>query len=577
MGRLVMAVAASSLIATLAACRAIAPSTPPATPPAPAVDKDVADLQQKSARFAPTDLTADITALPANEREALAHMVRAAQVMDALFLEQVWAGNEAMLQSLIKDDSPIGKARLHAFLINKGPWSRLDHNEVFVPGAPPKPPSASYYPEGATKAEIEKWINALSGAEKTRATGFFTTIRRDAAGRFVQVPYNIEYQGELAIAAQHLRAAAAATAQPTLKAFLESRAAAFVSNDYYDSDVKWMELDATIEPTIGPYEVYEDEWFNYKAAFEAFITVKDQAESAKLQKFAGALQDIENNLPIDAKYRNPKLGALAPIAVVNTVFSAGDGNRGVQTAAFNLPNDERVIREKGSKRVMLKNNQQAKFDKVLVPISKVALASGDQGNIAFEAFFTHILMHELMHGLGPHDINVGGRATTVRQELKDTYSAIEEAKADISGLFALQYLVDKGQIDKSLEKTMYTTFLASAFRSLRFGINEAHGRGQAIQLNYLLDNGGFKVNGDGTFTVDAAKIRENVIGLTREIMTLAGRGQLRQGQADDRHARRAAAAHESDSRQADVGARRHRASVCDGYRLIEVINSNSSS
>ena len=524
MGRVVMAVAASSLIATLAACRAQAPSTPPATPPAPAVDTAVAQLQQKSARFAPTDLTADITALPANEREALAHMVRAAQVMDALFLEQAWAGNEAMLHTLVRDDTPIGKARLHAFLINKGPWSRLDHNEVFIPGAPPKPPSANYYPEGATKAEIEKWINSLSAAEKARATGFFTTIRRDAAGRFVLVPYNIEYQNELAIAAQHLRAAAAATAQPTLKAFLDSRAAAFASNDYYDSDVKWMELDATIEPTIGPYEVYEDEWFNYKAAFEAFITVKDQTESAKLQKFAGALQDIENNLPIDAKYRNPKLGALAPIAVVNTVFSAGDGNRGVQTAAFNLPNDERVIREKGSKRVMLKNNQQAKFDKVLVPISKVALASGDQGNIAFDAFFTHILMHELMHGLGPHDITVGGRATTVRQELKDTYSAIEEAKADISGLFALQYLVDKGQIDKSLEKTMYTTFLASAFRSLRFGINEAHGRGQAIQLNYLLDNGGFKVNGDGTFTVDTAKIRDNVSGLTREIMTLQAEG-----------------------------------------------------
>jgi hypothetical protein len=524
MGRVVMAVAASSLIATLAACRAQAPSTPPATPPAPAVDKGVSELQQKSARFAPTDLTADISALPANEREALAHLVRAAQVMDALFLEQVWGGNETMLQTLVKDDSPIGRAQLHAFLINKGPWSRLDHNEVFIPGAPPKPPSANYYPEGATKADIEKWINSLSAAEKARATGFFTTIRRDATGRFGLVPYNIEYQSELAIAAQHLRAAAAATAQPTLKAFLDARAAAFASNDYYDSDVKWMELDATIEPTIGPYEVYEDEWFNYKAAFEAFITVKDQAESAKLQKFAGLLQDIENNLPIDPKYRNPKLGALAPIAVVNTVFSAGDGNRGVQTAAFNLPNDERVIREKGSKRVMLKNNQQAKFDKVLLPISKVALASGDQGNIAFDAFFTHILMHELMHGLGPHDINVGGRATTVRQELKDTYSAIEEAKADISGLFALQYLVDKGQIDKSLEKTMYTTFLASAFRSLRFGINEAHGRGQAIQLNYLLDNGGFKVNGDGTFTVDAAKIRENVVGLTREIMTLQVEG-----------------------------------------------------
>jgi hypothetical protein len=173
---------------------------------------------------------------------------------------------------------------------------------------------------------------------------------------------------------------------------------------------------------------------------------------------------------------------------------------------------------------MLKNNQQAKFDKVLVPISRVALAAADQGNVSFDAFFTHILMHELMHGLGPHDISVGGRATTVRQELKDTYSAIEEAKADISGLFALQHLVDNGQIDKTLEKTMYTTFLASAFRSIRFGINEAHGRGQAIQLNYLLDKGGFKVNGDGTFTVDAGTIREAVTALTREIMTLQAEG-----------------------------------------------------
>jgi hypothetical protein len=285
-----------------------------------------------------------------------------------------------------------------------------------------------------------------------------------------------------------------------------------------------MELDSGVEPTIGPYEVYEDEWFNYKAAFEAFITVKDQAESARLQKFAGALQDIENNLPIAPSLRNPRLGALAPIAVVNTVFSAGDANRGVQTAAFNLPNDERVIREKGSKRVMLKNNQQAKFDKVLVPISKVALAAADRGNVSFDAFFTHILMHELMHGLGPHDITTGGRTTTVRQELKDTYSTIEEAKADISGLFALQYLVDKGQIDRGLERTMYTTFLASAFRSIRFGINEAHGRGQAIQVNVLLDKGAFTVNGDGTFSVDAAKIREAVAGLTGDIMTLQAEG-----------------------------------------------------
>ena len=482
------------------------------------------DLAKKTARFAPTDLSADVSALPESERKALAHMIRAAQVMDALFLRQVWAGNESMLSALAADDSPAGKARLTYFLINKGPWSRLDHNEPFVPGAPAKPAAANFYPPEATKEAVEQWLSGLAVPAKQAATGFFTTIRHAPTGGLTAVPYSVEYQAELALAASHLRAAAAATTQPTLKAFLEARAAAFLSNDYYESDVKWMELDASIEPTIGPYEVYEDEWFNYKAAFEAFITVKDQAESAKLQQFAGALQEIEDHLPIDAKYRNPKLGTMAPIAVVNTVFSSGDGNRGVQTAAFNLPNDERVVQEKGSKRVMLKNNQQAKFDSVLVPIAQIALAPADRGKVAFDAFFTHILMHELMHGLGPHGISVNGRATTVRQELKEAYSAIEEAKADVSGLFALQYLVDKGALPKSMEETMYVTFLASAFRSVRFGITEAHGRGQAVQLNYLLDEGAFTVNADGTFAVNTAKIRDGVNALTREFMTLQAEG-----------------------------------------------------
>ncbi|MCC7031888.1 MAG: hypothetical protein IT179_03535 [Acidobacteria bacterium] len=496
-----------------------------------AASGEVASLRRSVARFAPTDIRVDLSGLPASERAALKHLVQAAQVMDALFLEQVWAGNETRLQDLLRDDSETGRARLHAFLVNKGPWSRLDHNEPFLPGVPAKPASANFYPPDATREEVERWIAGLPPAEKARATGFFTTIRRGPDGRLTAVPYSVEYQGELALAAHHLREAANATAEPTLKAFLAARAAAFASNDYYDSDVKWMELASAIEPTIGPYEVYEDEWFNYKAAFEAFITVKDPAESAQLQKFAGALQDIENNLPIEAKYRNPTLGAMAPIAVVNTLFSAGDANRGVQTAAFNLPNDERVIREKGSKRVMLKNNQQAKFDTVLVPISKIALPAADQADVSFEAFFTHILMHELMHGLGPHDITVGGRKTTVRQELKETYSAIEEAKADVSGLFALQFLVDRGQLDKRLEQTMYTTFLASAFRSIRFGINEAHGRGQAIQLNYLLDAGAFKVDDRGTFTVDPSRIREGVLSLTREIMTLQAEGSYEKARA----------------------------------------------
>ena len=484
---------------------------------------ETARLQKMAARFAPTDIRADLSALSAGDKQVLAKLVEASKIMDALFLRQVWAENDTVLIDLARSQTAEGRARLHYFLINKGPWSRLDHDEAFVPRVPAKPAGANFYPMGASKAEIERWIQSLPAAERSRATGFFTLVRREGS-TFALMPYNIAYQPELTRAATLLREAAGITKEPTLKAFLTKRADAFLSNDYYESDVAWMELKGVVEPTIGPYEVYEDDLFNYKAAFESFITVQDEAESAKLQKFGGQLQDIENHLPIDPKFRNPKLGALAPIVVVNELFAAGDANRGVQTAAFNLPNDERVVREKGSKRVMLKNVQDAKFAKTLVPISRIVLTPADQKNVSFDAFFTHIVVHELMHGLGPHNITVGGRQTTVRQEMKEAYSFLEEAKADISGLFAIQFMIDKGVLPKSLEQTLYTTFLASTFRSIRFGINEAHGRGIAVQLNYLLDQGGFVAKPDGTFGVDVAKVKEGVTGLTREIMTIQAEG-----------------------------------------------------
>ena len=476
--------------------------------------------------FAPVDIGADLSALPDSERQALAHIVDAARVMDGIFLEQVWAGNTAMLLSLLNSDGAAAQATLDFFLLNKGPWSRIDENRRFVAGAPVKLGGANFYPAGATKAEVAAWFDRLEGQARADATGFFTTIRRGSDGGFAIVPYNLEYQGPLAIAAAHLRAAARATAQPTLRRYLETRAAAFESNDYYDSDVAWMELDSTIEPTIGPYEVYEDEWFNYKAAFEAFVTIRNDVETATLARFGDQLQALEDALPIDPRFRNPALGALAPIRVVNVVFTAGDANRGVQTAAFNLPNDERVVREKGAKRVMLKNVQEAKFEKVLTPISMVALPATERADVSFEAFFMHILMHELMHGLGPSTITVGGRQTTVRQELRDTYSTIEEAKADISGLWALHQLIDQGLVDRSLERSMYTTFLASTFRSIRFGINEAHGRGVAIQLNTFLDAGAVTVDGSGRFAVDHGRIRDAVTALTTELMTLQATGDF---------------------------------------------------
>jgi hypothetical protein len=509
-------------LALVGCCAALAAASGDFAVPDTSQTPSLTELRTMAARFAPVEIGADASHLPDGERRALGKLVEAARVMDALFIEQVWAGNDALLQRLARDES--ARPQLQYFLINKGPWSRLDHDKPFIPGVPAKPESANFYPAGATKADVQTWIDSLSGDAKTQATGFFTTIRRGPDGRFMAVPYSVEYQGGLALAAQLLREAADLTSQPTLKKYLSARADAFVSNDYYASDVAWMELDAPLEPTIGPYEVYEDGWFNYKAAFEAFVTLRDDVETKKLQAFSAHLQQLENALPVDPKHRNPALGAMAPIRVVNVVFTAGDANCGVQTAAFNLPNDERVIREKGSKRVMLKNVQEAKFRMVLMPISKIALPAADQKDVSFDAFFTHILMHELMHGLGPHDIRVGGRATTVRQELKETYSAIEEAKADVSGLWALKQLADKGQIDPAIARTMYTTFLASAFRSIRFGINEAHGRGIAIQLNYLLDAGAFTINRDGTFSVVGRKIADAVTALTRDIMTLQAEG-----------------------------------------------------
>lgn len=481
-------------------------------------------LAALSARFAPVEIKVDLAGLPEKERAALARLVEASRYVDALFMRQRFAGNNALLLQLLSDRSALGRARVEYFLLNKGPWSELDEDRAFLPGVGSKPQSANFYPADTTRAQVDTWMQGLQPAQKSDATGFFTTIRRDAAGNFIAVPYSLEYQGELMAMASLLREAAALTQQPTLKSFLEKRAAAFISNDYYASDVAWMELDASIEPTIGPYEVYEDDWFNFKAAFEAFITLTDAEETQKLKRFSTQLQDLEDHLPIDSRFRKPKIGSYSPIRVVNVVFSAGDANHGVQTAAFNLPNDERVVAEKGSKRVLLKNFQQAKFGKVLTPIADVALAPQERSLVSFEAFFTHILMHELMHGLGPQTITIDGRQTTVRQELKELNGPLEEAKADVSGLWALQHLMDKGFLDKKQERSMYVTFLASTFRTLRFGLNAAHARGMALQVNNLLDAKAIRIDAEGRFSLDVPKAKRAVTALTRQIMTLQAQG-----------------------------------------------------
>jgi hypothetical protein len=494
--------------------------------------KKPSTLESKINRFAPVEITADISKLSDGDRKALAKLFEASKIVDKLYTRQVWSGNEALRQKLEADATPEGQVRLKYFNLNMCPWSDVDRNEAFIDGVPKRPAVANYYPEDMTKEEFTAWVEKLPEAEQHKATGFFYTIRRDADRKLKTVPYNEEYKDLLEPAAKLLQEAAGLTSNAGLKAFLSKRADAFLSNDYYASDVAWMDLDSPIEPTIGPYEVYMDDMFNYKAAFEAFITLRNDEETKKLATFSKHLQDIENNLPILPKYRNRKLGASAPIRVVDEVFVGGEARPGVQTAAFNLPNDERVTREKGSKRVMLRNVTEAKFQKALVPIAKIAIDSAQQSMIAFEPFFTHILAHELMHGLGPHTLTINGKQTTVRQQMKELGSALEEAKADIAGLFMLQYLIDKGVVAKSTEEPMYVTYLAGAFRSVRFGINEAHGKGMALQFNYLMDAGAFEYsNAAGTFRINLGKVKDATQRLTGDIMTIQAEGSYEKAKA----------------------------------------------
>ncbi|HEY3742951.1 MAG TPA: hypothetical protein VGL53_24055 [Bryobacteraceae bacterium] len=467
------------------------------------------DLARMSARFQPADIKADVSSLSATDRQALAKLLDAAKLLDTIYMKQLWSGDIALYDKLQKDHSPLGKARLNYFWINKGPWSDLDGHTAFMPGVPArKPLGANFYPEDMTRAEFEAW--------PAKDIGFFSVIRRDPASKkLVSVPYSREYGVELPKASQLLKDAAALTTNASLKKFLSLRAAAFLDDNYYASDVAWMDLDSTIDVTIGPYETYTDELFGYKAAFEAYVSIRDDVETKKLKFFAGHLQEIENNLPMDPKYRNPKIGAASPITVVNQILSAGDAAHGVMTAAYNLPNDERIVRERGTKQVLMKNVQEAKFAQALVPISRRVLGAKDQEDLSFEWFFTHILAHELSHGIGPHE--------NVRQSLKELYSALEEAKADVTGLYLLQYMFDHGQLPHN-EHKLYTTYLASMFRSLRFGTVEAHGRGTAMQLNYLMDHDAVRLGADGRFSINFDRIASVVRDLSHEILTIEAQG-----------------------------------------------------
>jgi hypothetical protein len=469
-----------------------------------------------SARFVPIDLTVDTSHLSPNDRAALKKLIEAARIIDRLFYRQLWSGNEALEAQLKQDQSELGQARLDYFHLNKGPWSDLDNHQAFLLNVPErKPEGANFYPEDMTREEFE-------AADLPESKGFFTVIRRNEDGTLQTVPYSTEYRDYLQPCAQLLNEAAALTDNQTLRHFLETRAAAFLSNDYYESDVAWMDLNAPIDITIGPYETYNDELFGYKAGFEAYVSIRDDEETAKVNFFGDHMQEVEDNLPIDSQYRNPKIGGLSIICVVNQVIAAGDASHGVTAAAYVLPNDERIVQQKGSKRVMLKNIQEAKFNAILTPISRLVLQPEAQNDLSFDAFFTHILAHEMSHGIGPHQITVNGRETSPRQELKELYSAIEEAKADILGIFMLQFFNDRGHRPLD-EAKLCTTYLASSFRTLRFGLNEAHGKGMALQFNYLMNAGAFTCE-NGRWSADPIKMREAVRNLAHDILTIEATG-----------------------------------------------------
>ena len=484
---------------------------------------DTAYVAEQVAKFVPVAIEYDRSLLDENETKALKKIVEASKYMDEIFLHQVYSRNEALRTVLMSSTDSRDKPYQQLFNIMYGPFDRLHEDNPFI-GSAPKPDGANYYPQDLSREEFNKWIEAHP-EDKQAFQGYFNLIRR-SKGVLVAVPYSQAYKQWLQPAAELLRQAAEHTQNASLKKYLNSRADAFASNDYYQSDIDWMELDSRIEVVIGPYEVYEDKLFGYKAAFESFVTIVDPAESKKLEIVAQHLNELENSLPIEDKYKNFNRGASSPVKVVQEVFCAGDTKAGVQTVAFILPNDERVREAKGSKKVMLKNIAETKFNKLYMPLAEIVLDESMLSLVSFERWFTQILMHEMMHGLGPGKLTLpDGAETTVSKMLKETYSAIEECKADVGGMYTYAYLCRKGIFPAELEKGIYPTFLAGIFRSVRFGAEEAHGRANLIAFNYILEKGGFVYDGaTQKFAVDDAKIRDVVKQLLGDLLLLQAEG-----------------------------------------------------
>ncbi|RMH76739.1 MAG: peptidase [Calditrichaeota bacterium] len=485
---------------------------------------DIEYVKKQLAKFKPVEIGTDLSRLSESDRRALMKLVQAAQLMDEIFLRQVYHKNVAIREALNNSDNPQFAFLKDYFDINFGPFDRLEGDKPFINLDEPKPKGANYYPVDMTREEFEQWLETHP-EDREAFTGYFTVIRRKGDA-LVAVPYSEEYRELLEPAAKLLREAAELTDNPSLKKYLTSRAEAFLSNDYFQSDMDWMDLrDHDLEVVIGPYEVYEDGLFNYKAAFEAFLTVVNHEDGRKLQKVGQFLDAMERRLPIPDEHKNFRRGKSSPIVVVDEVYTAGDTKAGVQTIAFNLPNDERVREKKGSKKVMLKNVIRAKYENISIPIMQRVLAEKDLQRVSADAFFYHVLLHEMVHGLGPGTIVKDGRETTVSRELKETYSVLEEAKADVVGLYQFPFMIEQGVFDKELADKLYASFVGGIFRSIRFGIESAHGGANAITFNYLMEKGAIRYDSQtGRFSVNDEVIESAIRDLSHDILMLQALG-----------------------------------------------------
>ena len=436
------------------------------------------------AKLAQVEMNVDAGFLSAEEREVVNLLIQAAGLMSEIYKRQTTPDYDRLRADVAARNDPALLERFDAFF---GPWDPIDDKKPFF-GNQPKPPGAGFYPADLTKKEFDDYLAAHP--DQTEAlTSPYTVVKRQG-DRLVAIPYSQEYRQWLDPAAKLLEQAAAKTSNISLKRFLTLRAQAFRTDDYYESELAWMDLTGTpIEVAIGPYEVYTDELYGRKTAFEAFVTLKDPKESQALDVYKGHLRGMEANLPVEERYKNFQRGFESPLVVADQVRGGGDNVPGVQTIAFNLPNDERVREAKGAKKVILRNVLGAKYERILKPMASLVLVANQTGDVTQRYMFMETLFHELSHSLGPGTIRVNGRETTVDKELKEIASGFEEAKADVMGAYNILHMMDQGVIPQAERNQIRATYVAGLFRAMRFGLGEAHGRGAAMQYRYLREKG----------------------------------------------------------------------------------------